>query len=163
MPTTFDTAVVLGARVRPDGGASPALARRVAHAVALHHAGLARRLLLTGGRTRGNVAEAEAMRDLALAAGVTETALLIEDQARNTVENALFALRLLRPPPMPLLVVTDRFHLPRALLVFRRLGVIAVGSAPPPRSQWSHYRGLASEAAALPLTLWRLERLRHRA
>ena len=66
---SYDAAIVLGAMVRPDGSPSPALARRVGHAVRLAHAGVVSHLLMTGGAVRHPVPEARIMRDLAVAAG----------------------------------------------------------------------------------------------
>lgn len=148
----YDVAIVLGALLRPDGVPSPALRRRVGHAVALHHADLAPRLLMSGG---GTPPEAEAMATLAADAGVPRDRLLLEPRSRNTVENALFSLRLL-DPGLRLVVVSDAWHLPRALHVFRRLGADAHGSAPPRRPGLDHWRRLAREAAVFPMTLWRL-------
>jgi uncharacterized SAM-binding protein YcdF (DUF218 family) len=157
MPDTsrYDVAIVLGALVHADGSPSSAMLRRVGHAVALHHAGMAPRLLLSGG---GTPSEAEAMAALAVAAGVAPSRLILETQSRNTVENVAFSLRLLDGAHR-LVVITFSWHLRRALHVFRRLGAEASGSAPPPHSGLRHWRCLAREMAVFPLTLWRLDRL----
>ncbi|HEX7680364.1 MAG TPA: ElyC/SanA/YdcF family protein, partial [Thermoanaerobaculia bacterium] len=60
-----DLVVVFGARANSDGSASAALADRVRTACALYHAGLAQRLLLSGGPGEGPVDEPESMRRLA--------------------------------------------------------------------------------------------------
>lgn len=152
----YELAIVLGALLHPDGRPSAAMRRRVAHAVALHRAGQVQRLLLSGG---GAPCEADAMAELARAAGVKPSVLLLERQSRNTVENALFSLRLVEPGAR-LVVVSDAWHLPRALHVFRRLGAAVTGSAPAPASTIGHCRGLVREAARFPVTFWRLARLR---
>lgn len=128
----FDVAIVLGAAVNPDGTASPALLRRTDHAVALYQQGLVGRLLMSGGPVRSVKAEALVMRDAALAAGLPETAVLVETASRNTLENAQFCRPILeRAGWHRLLVVTDGYHLHRALFTFRRLGMAADGSAAP--------------------------------
>ncbi len=161
MPEAFDVAIVLGAKLRPDGSPSPALIRRVSHAAAMHRDGLAPRLLLSGGIVGGPWSEAEAMRRLLVAGGAAPDRLLLEDRSRNTVENAVFSLRLLAGTgARRLAVVSDAWHLPRALLIFRRLGADPTGFAPPPPSRLGHFRGLARDAAAVPLSLWRLRRLK---
>ncbi|WP_300535496.1 ElyC/SanA/YdcF family protein, partial [uncultured Mameliella sp.] len=58
---TQGVALVLGASVRPDGRPSPALTRRVAHAVALWQAGRVGTLVLSGGVRTHPPAEAEGM------------------------------------------------------------------------------------------------------
>ncbi len=166
MTQAFDIAVVLGAAVGARGEALPSLRRRVSHAVTLHRRGLVPCLLLSGGG-RGLISEADAMRRLAIDAGVRADELIMETRSCNTFENAAFSLRLLESGGrgLRLLIVSDAYHLPRALYIFRRLGADAAGSAPASPTAGVYYRGLIHEAAAMPLTLWRLARrsssLRH--
>lgn len=155
MDRTYDTAVVLGARLRPDGTPGPALVRRVAHAADLHRQGRVGRLLLSGGHAAAGCTEAEAMRRLAVAMGVPEAALLVEPHARNTFENALFSMALLDPGECVVLV-SDAWHLPRARFAFRRLGGDPAVSAPPPAGGFRHWRGLLREAGAFAVTLCRI-------
>ena len=158
----YDVAIILGARLRPDGSPSPALERRVRHGIALVQAGRAAALLMTGGGVRP---EAPVMRDLAVAAGVPADRVHVEARARNTIENALFSAPLIRAAGWRrLLVVTDSFHRPRAAYIFRRFGLdVAVAGVRPeqPSGQWwlAHLR----EAVALPWTMLRVEARRLRA
>src|SRR5262245_11414330 len=88
--------VVLGARIVGDGRASPALARRIELGIALFKAGLAKRLVLSGGgrgQERAIMREADFMRATAIAAGVPSDALLVERESHNTSENATEAAR----------------------------------------------------------------------
>ena len=124
-----DAIVVLGCRLKPDGTASPALARRVARGIALYRQGAAPLLVLSGGGA-GGVPEAEIMRRIAIAAGVPERALIVEPRSRNTFENARETARLLRARDLAsVLLVSDRVHLPRAALLFRRAGLKIIGRA----------------------------------
>jgi len=159
----FDAAIVLGASVAPDGGPSPALARRVARAVELERSGQVATLLMSGGPVRHPRPEAQVMRDLALAAGVAPERILIEDSSRNTIGNA----RLCRPIVAAqgwgrVLLVTDPHHLPRALYIFRRLGLPVSGMAAKrpeqPGPDW--WLGWGREMLALPWAMIRVERLR---
>ncbi len=131
---TFDVIVVLGAAVGAGGGPSAALRRRVAEGVRRLEAGAAPALLLSGGKGGGKgggvPAEAEVMRDLALAAGVAEQRLVLETVSRSTLENARCSARIMRAHGWHrALVVTDAVHLPRTLLAFRALGIEAKGAA----------------------------------
>lgn len=155
----YDVAIVLGAKVQPDGSPSPALARRVAHAVCLVRMGQVGNLLMSGGPVGHPTPEAWVMRDLAVAAGLAPGTVLVEDRSTNTITNARFSAPILsargwnRP-----LVVTDSFHLPRALYIFRRHGLAAAGSgARPahPTGEWAlaHVR----EVFAMMKTVYRLE------
>lgn len=148
----YDVIVVLGASVWPGGRASPALARRVRHAADLFHAGVAARVLATGGHGRHLPTEAEVMARLLREAGVPAAALLLETQARTTFESALFCRRLLAAHGLErVLIVTDAWHLRRSLMVFRGLGVAADGSA------------VAEPAGATPVGRRLYRRLRERA
>ena len=131
MSGVCDVIIVLGAAVWPGGQPSPALRRRVTHAVHLLQSEKGRRLLVTGGLGKHAPAEAHVMRQLAIDAGVLPSHILIEDQATSTFESAMGCVRILRQHDWTTgLVVTDRYHLPRALLAFRGLGVQVRGSAP---------------------------------
>ncbi|MGE5504720.1 MAG: YdcF family protein [Actinomycetota bacterium] len=161
----YDAAVVLGAMVRPDGSPSPALARRVAHAVALAKAGTVGALLMSGGPVAHPTPEAWAMRDLAVAAGITPERIVVEDRSRNTIDNARLSAPLASERGWRrLVVVTDLYHLPRALYVFRRFGLAVAGSgARPDRPAAEWWVAALREAAALPWTVVRVERARLRA
>lgn len=158
----YDAAVVLGASVLADGSASPALERRLAHGVALLQAGRVANLLLSGGSVSHERAEARVMRDLALAAGVAEARLVTEEQSRNTLDNARYSAPLLAERDWRrVLLVTDLWHMPRALYTFRRFGIAADGSAAPRRGALAaHIAAALREGVALPVYVWRLERLR---
>lgn len=147
--------VVLGARVRADGQASPALERRMRVAISLYRAGVAPLLVLSGGG-RGAIPEAEVMRDLARAADVPESVLMLEPRSRTTLENATETAKLLASSSPPAIVlVTDGYHALRARLLFRIAGlrVIAVHKAEVPLRP----RLLmgAAECVKLPISLVR--------
>jgi vancomycin permeability regulator SanA len=146
--------IVLGAAVWPDGQPSPALRRRVAHAVQAFRADQGRRLLMTGGMGKHPPAEAHLMRQLALDAGVATSCILVEDRATSTLQSALRCSRILRQRGWSTaLIVTDRYHLRRALLVFRSLGIQACGSAPQShlysRKRWKRWYYRVRELFAL--------------
>lgn len=150
------TAIVLGAAVWPGAVPSPTLARRTAHAVHLFHTGEVQRLCLTGGLGQHPPTEAQAAADLARAADVPDSALILEDRSTNTHANIANALALL-PASEPIMLVSDSYHLPRAWLIARALGrrvtlsACARGTAPLPKYLWMWAR----EALATPLSLWR--------
>jgi uncharacterized SAM-binding protein YcdF (DUF218 family) len=133
-PLAYDVIVVLGAAVWPGGQASPALQRRVLHAVHLLQRGYAPHLLVTGGVGKHPPAEAEVMQRLAVAHGIPHASIVLEAQATSTFESALRCRDLLGQRGWSrVLLVTDRFHLPRARLAFCSVGIRAVGSAAPGR------------------------------
>lgn len=121
------------------GGAMDENVGEARHALVLDEAGsrmtegasLARRypdarLIFTGGSAElinSSITEAEAARRLFVALGVAPSRLVLEDQSRNTFENAAFTREVLKPrPDERFLLVTSGFHMPRAMGVFRRAG-----------------------------------------
>lgn len=151
-PVAYDVIVVLGAAVWPGRQPSPALQRRLMHAVDLMQRGYAAYLLVTGGVGKYPPTEAEVMEGLAVAHGIPRRRVLREEQATSTFESAMLCGAMLRQRGWSrVLVVTDRYHLPRTLLAFRSCGIRAVGSAAPGkparrlRQRWYYYlrEGLA--------------------
>ena len=158
-PVAYDVIVVLGAAVWPGEQPSPALQRRILHAVDLLQRGYAAYLLVTGGMGKYPPAEAVVMQRLAVARGVPPQQVLCEAQATSTFESAVRCGAMLRQRGWSrVLVVTDRYHLPRALLAFWSCGLRAAGSAAPGkparrlRRRWYYY---LREGLALPWYLVR--------
>lgn len=130
-PARVDGVVVLGGGIDPEitaGRGAPAFTDPAERYMTLME--LARRypdarVVFTGGvgRLEGGVPpETEAVRLLLERHGLAGRALL-EDQARNTRENALFAREIARPAPGETwLLVTSAGHMPRSVGVFRAAG-----------------------------------------
>jgi uncharacterized SAM-binding protein YcdF (DUF218 family) len=113
-----DAIVVFGARAYADGTPSLALEDRVRHGIALHRAGYAPRLVLSGAAD-----EVPVMRRLAVEAGVPPAALVLDPEGVNTWAT----LRRLRERRV--IAVSHYYHLARIKLAARRLG-IACATAP---------------------------------
>ena len=111
-------------------GSIKAAKYRVPVAVQAYKAGRARKIMLCGGKVRefpdGNYSEAKHMRQAALALGVAEEDIIMENQSQNTVENILFALIELQRSfylnhVHGVLLVTTAYHMRRSLAVARYL------------------------------------------
>jgi uncharacterized SAM-binding protein YcdF (DUF218 family) len=125
-----DAALVLGFALDENGRARPSLVSRVEHGVELLRSGAVPSLVLSGGVMHpGQRAEADVMREIALARGADDRALILEPRSRSTVENFRNSLPLLRAlGARRVLIVSEPFHLPRAMILARRAGLNAVPS-----------------------------------
>jgi uncharacterized SAM-binding protein YcdF (DUF218 family) len=124
-----DAIVVLGA-AQYDGRPSPVFRARLDHAVALHLAGVAPVLVVTGGKQEGDrTTEAAAARDFAIANGVDPEAILVEDEGRTTLESLRTVGRMLRDADrINVVLVSDRTHMLRVLRIARDQGLRPFGS-----------------------------------
>jgi uncharacterized SAM-binding protein YcdF (DUF218 family) len=127
-----DAIVLLGGGIRGDThmGTLPDLnqrADRLVHAVALYKAGKAPLVVLSGGGEEGARTEAQQMKDLLLVMGVPAQHILLENQRRDTHDNAVFTAHLLKSRGISrILLVTSAFHMRRSLALFEAQGVDAV-------------------------------------
>lgn len=119
------TAIVFGAGLRRDGTPTTVLADRVSTAATLFHQGRVQSLLLSGSTRAPRYDEAEAMRTLALQLGVPDEAILVDKQGHRTLETCQRAARAFGVHSA--LLVTQRFHLPRALVLCEAMGMQASG------------------------------------
>ena len=156
--------VIFGAAVRPDGGPSLTLRRRVLAATQFAR-GLERPLFLpTGAQGRHGPAEAEVMARLLQDLGVAAEDIRQERSGTDTLSSARACAALLRGHAGPVFAVSSGYHLPRCVVLLRLYGLPARAAPPPEAShRWSErWWWRAREAAALPYdaTLAGWERLR---
>jgi len=124
-----DAIVVLGA-AQYNGVPSPIYQARLDHAIDLYDEGVAPVIVMTGGKVPGDkTTEAAAGRAYALARGVPDDAILVEDQGRTTLESMRTVGDMLREHGLGTAVfVSDRTHMLRVLRIARDEGVDAFGS-----------------------------------
>ncbi|HWR18578.1 MAG TPA: YdcF family protein [Clostridia bacterium] len=88
-------------------------------------------LVLSGGQGEGEtVSEAIAMKSYLLSRGVSADKLIIEDRSKSTYENFKYSLALLKKQfgtDMNIAFITTEFHVYRAELVAKRMGIDASG------------------------------------
>ena len=89
-----DAIVVLGCKVG-ELGLSPAAERRVERAAALWHAGVAPRIVVSGGKRWAGITEAEAFARRLTELGVQPDLIECELQSHTTRENMLFTRAML--------------------------------------------------------------------
>lgn len=149
-----DVIVVLGASVLPSGRPSDILADRLTVAADLYAAGKAGTVLVSGDNGQNGYDEVNAMRLFLLDAGVAPEDVFLDHAGFDTYDSMyrardVFGVR-------RAIVVTQEFHLPRALFISSHLGIDAVGVAadlqPYVKQEWFAVReSVANVKAALNL------------
>jgi len=128
-------ALVLGAKVHPDGRPSRALNDRAHHGAALWLRGDVRAIVATGRAVPPAPSEADVIAGICEAQGVPRSAMILEEQAANTEENLRFAIPLLENlSAQSVVVVTDAAHGRRVRLLARRMGLQVRVSVPAVRT-----------------------------
>jgi SanA protein len=120
-------AIVFGAGLWRDGTPTTVLRDRIATASELFFSGKVQKILMSGDNSYLDYNEPGAMREYALSLGVPETAIVLDYAGRRTYDtcyraHAIFGIE-------QAILVTQGFHLPRALYTCNALGLIAVGVA----------------------------------
>ncbi len=143
----FDAIIVLGTPADSDGDPTPEQLARVTEGVREYDRGVAPRLILTGGATHDRFVEARVMARSAEAEGVAESVLFLEPEARNTIENACYAARIMKAHGWRSAeVVSSAAHLARAGMIFSALPLEWRTHAAPPLEPQS---AVSREAAAV--------------
>ncbi len=131
-------AIVFGAGVWADGTPTPMLADRISAAAELYRLGRVQKLLMTGDNSTTYYDEVTAMKRYAIDLGVPDAAITLDYAGFSTYESCYRARDIFGIKKAVL--VTQRFHLPRAVYTCRQLGVDAVGLATPDWEIYGHKR-----------------------
>ena len=120
-----DCVLVLGCGVHPDGCPSDMLADRIAQGVALYENGTSPKLLMSGDHGRADYDEVNAMREMAVQAGLPADDVFMDHAGFSTYESMYRARDVFGAKRI--VIVSQKYHLYRALYVAERLGLDAYG------------------------------------
>lgn len=117
--------IVFGAGLWRDGTPTTVLRDRIATAAELFFSGKVQKILMSGDNSYLDYNEPSAMREYAISLGIPEEAIVLDYAGRRTYDtcyraHAIFGLQ-------QAILVTQSFHLPRALYTCDALGLKAVG------------------------------------
>jgi SanA protein len=124
LPQT-EAALVLGASVLSNGTLSPVLAERVDKAIELYRAHKVSKILMTGDNSTISHNEVEPVRRYLLAAGIPAEDIFLDHAGFDTYSSMYRARDVFGVTSVT--VVTQAFHLPRAVYIARHLGLRAYG------------------------------------
>ena len=128
-----DYVVVLGARWKSTGP-SEVLRRRLVQAADYLAGNPDAKVIVSGGQGENEImTEAAGMRDYLVKMGIEESRILVEDQSSNTYENLVFSGQFLDIQRDSVVIVTNNFHMFRALSIAQKQG-------------YAHVEGLAADS-----------------
>lgn len=143
-------AIVFGAGLTRDGHPTPVLRDRVETAVNLYRTGKVEKLLMSGDNRFEYYNEPAAMRQYALDLGVPDDAIVLDFAGRSTYDTCYRAKAIFNLQEAVL--VTQRFHLPRALFTCVQIGLKATGVIADRRTYFPTSR-LSWQIREIPATL----------
>ena len=133
-----DYVIILGAQWKTSGP-SYVLQKRLDKAVEYLNANPETKVIVSGGQGYNEpISEAEGMKGYLEAAGIDTERILMEDASTNTTQNLIFSGELLNKSEDRVVVITNNFHMFRALAIAGKQG-------------YAHAEGLS--AGTFPLTL----------
>ena len=126
-----DVAIVFGAGLSANGTPSPMLADRVESAVKLYQSDRIHKLLMTGDNSMVSYNEVMAMKQYAHSQGIPTKDITLDYAGFSTYESCYRAHKIFNVHQA--VVITQKYHLPRAVYTCRQLGVKTVGLGTPDR------------------------------
>ncbi len=124
-PDGYSVAIVFGAGLHWDGSPTPVLRDRVKAAVALYDQGKVQKLLFSGDNRFVDYNEPGAMHEYALELGVPDEDIVLDYAGRRTYDTCYRAKTIFKVDQA--ILVTQRFHLPRAIFLCDQLGIVSQG------------------------------------
>ena len=131
--TDVDCIMVLGCGVRGDSP-TPLLADRLQRGVEVYHSGAAPKILMSGDHGQTNYDEVNVMKQYALDEGIPEADIFMDHAGFSTYESMYRAKEIFGVDKM--IIVTQKYHLSRAVFIARKLGIEAYGVAADYRTYW---------------------------
>lgn len=149
-------AIVFGAGLYRNGSPTPVLRDRIETAADLYRAGKVEKLLMSGDNSTPNYNEPGAMRDFALDLGIPEQDIILDYAGRRTYDTCYRAREIFHLDSA--ILVTQSFHLPRALYTCNALGISAVGVSADLRQyrRFSRTFWNLRETVATTVALWEI-------
>lgn len=119
-----DAIIVFGCKVNSNDRPSWALYDRMKTACDLYAAGLAKVVIVSGGPGEGSAHETDIMKEIAIASGIPESAIVVDREGLDTAATVTNTIPMLRDREMRrVLAVSHFYHLPRIKLTYRRAGL----------------------------------------
>jgi len=151
-PEKSDLAVVFGNTVQADGVPSQRLAARLDRALQCYEQAQCGTIFVSGGIDKQGTNEAIAMRDYLQRRGVPLGRIVVDSFGIDTWATAKNAIAYMKTHDMrSVTIVTQYFHIPRAIVAFKRNGIDSVSGSYP---RFFEARDIYSSFREVPAIVW---------
>ncbi len=133
-----DCILVLGAGVKKDHTPSNMLNDRLEAAISLYNQGKAPKIIMSGDHGRDDYDEVNVMKNFAIEKGVPSSDIFMDHAGFSTYESLYRAKNIFQAKKV--IIVTQDYHLYRALYIANQLGIEAVGYAANPRTYSGQFK-----------------------
>ncbi len=133
-----EVAVVLGAAVWSGNKPSPIFESRIDKAASLYKSGFVNKVQVTGGNAPGEFTEARVAKNVLMRSGVRKYDIWIEEKTSSTADQIEFIKQnlVLKKNLKSIIIVSDQFHLKRALEICKFYNIRAKGVAADIKLSW---------------------------
>lgn len=141
-----DCIIVLGCLVKSDGSPSDMLSDRLERGIDLYKKGAAPKIIMSGDHGRADYDEVNAMKQIAVDAGIPSSDVFMDHAGFSTYESIYRAKEIFEADKI--IIVTQEYHLYRALYIAEKLGIEAYGVNADYRTYWGQSKRDAREILA---------------
>ncbi len=141
-----DCILVLGCQVKADGNPSDMLSDRLKRGIDLYKKGAAPKLIMSGDHGRKSYDEVNTMKQVAIDDGIDSNDVFMDHAGFSTYESIYRAKEIFEAEKI--IVVTQEYHLYRALYIAKMLGVDAYGVSADYQTYWGQTNRDFREALA---------------
>ena len=129
-----DCIIVLGCLVKSDGSPSDMLSDRLERGIDLYKKGAAPKIIMSGDHGRADYDEVNAMKQIAVDSGIPSSDVFMDHAGFSTYESIYRAKEIFEADKI--IIVTQEYHLYRALYIAEKLGIEAYGVNADYRTYW---------------------------
>ncbi|NLL92355.1 MAG: DUF218 domain-containing protein [Ruminococcaceae bacterium] len=122
----YDCILVLGAGLWGENTPSPMLKDRLNTAIELYNRGVAEKLIMSGDHGQPEYDEVNVMKDYAVSHGVPAEDIFLDHAGFSTYDSMVRASKIFEAEKI--VVVTQKFHLYRAIYISQMVGIDAAGA-----------------------------------
>jgi len=151
-PQKSDIAIVFGNEVHADGSPSNRLSARLDRARQCYENGMCRQIFVSGGVDKQGTDEALAMEDYLVRRGIPKERIVMDNMGLDTWDTARNASVYIKMRHLKsALVITQYFHVPRAVVTLKRFGISHVAGSYP---RFFEIRDIYSAIRETPAIIW---------